>query len=187
MTALPAIDPTTAQPEAAAALAEAQAAFGGHRPQPHPSDGQQPDDAPTLLGYLAFYQALSDGRLGPDVSERIALLVAEQNGCAYCLSAHTYVAERGLQLPAEEITAAREGDSSDPRSRALLRLASAVNSGRGEVPDDVVEAARAAGVSDSEIVEVIWSRRTQCVLELLREGRSVEIAFPPVTLRGSAA
>jgi len=89
MTALPAIDPTTAQPEAAAALAQAKAAFGGTVPNP----ARVMADSPTTLRrYFAFSQALSDGRLGPDVSERIALLVAEQKGCAYCLSAHTHVA-----------------------------------------------------------------------------------------------
>jgi uncharacterized peroxidase-related enzyme len=184
MTALPAIDPTTAQPEAAAALAEAKAAFGGTVPNLTRVMANSPT---TLSGYLAFYQALSDGHLGPEVSERIALLVAEQNGCAYCLSAHTYVADRGLQLPAEEITAAREGDSSDPRIRALLHLASAINSGRGEVPDDVVDAARAAGVSDSEIVEVVGHVAANAFSNYFAKAARVDIDFPPVTLRGSAA
>ena len=61
MTALPAIDPTTAQPEAAAALAEAKAAFGGTVPNLTRVMANSPT---TLRGYLAFYQALSDGRLG---------------------------------------------------------------------------------------------------------------------------
>jgi uncharacterized peroxidase-related enzyme len=184
MTALHAIAPTTAQPEAAAALAEAKAAFGGTVPT---LPRVMADSPSTLRGYLAFSQALSDGGLAPDVSERIALLVAEQNGCAYCLSAHTYVVERELQLPAEEITAAREGDSSHPRIRALLQLASAVNSGRGEVPDDVIERARAAGVSDSEIVDVIGHVAVNAFSNYFAKAARVGIDFPPVALRGSAA
>ena len=184
MTALPAIDPTTAQPEAAAALAEAKTAFGGTVPNLTRAMANSPT---ALRGYLAFHQALTDGRLGPDVSERIALLVAEQNGCAYCLSAHSYVAERGLQLPAEEISAAREGSSSDPRITALLQLASAINSGRGEVPDHVLEAARANGVSDSDIAEVIGHVAVNAFSNYFAKAARVDIDFPPVTLRGSAA
>jgi AhpD family alkylhydroperoxidase len=91
MTVLPAIDPSTAQPEAAAALAETKAAFGGTVPNLTRVMANSPT---TLRGYLAFYQALSDGRLGPEVTERIALVVAEQNGCAYCLSAHVRCSTR---------------------------------------------------------------------------------------------
>lgn len=184
MTALPAIDPATAQPEAAAALAEAKTAFGGTVPRLTRVMANSPT---ALRGYLALHQALTDGRLGPDVSERIALLVAEQNGCAYCLSAHTYVAERALRMPAEEIAAAREGDSSDPRTRALLQLASAINSRRGEVPHDVLEGARAAGVSDAEIAEVIGHVAVNAFSNYFAKAARVDLDFPPVPLRGSAA
>jgi AhpD family alkylhydroperoxidase len=184
MTALPPIDPTTAGPRAAAALARAKAAFGGAVPNLTKVMANSPA---TLEGYLEFSQALSDGLLGPEVSERIALLVAEENRCGYCLSAHTYIAERVLHLPADEIVAARAGESADPRIRTVLRLASAINSGRGEVPDDVVRAAREAGVSDSEIAEVIGHVAANAFSNYFAKAARVAIDFPPVSPRGSAA
>ena len=35
--------------------------------------------------------ALAKGSIGAKTSERIALAVAEINGCSYCLSAHSYL------------------------------------------------------------------------------------------------
>jgi uncharacterized peroxidase-related enzyme len=184
MTALPAIDPTTAEPEAAAALARAKAAFGGAVPNLTKVMASSPA---ALAGYVELTGALAGGLLGPEIRERIALLVAEENGCAYCLSAHTYVAERVLRLPQDEILAAREGASTDPRVRALLRLASAVNKHRGTGADDDVEAARAAGVSDAEIVEVIGHVAANAFSNYLAKTAHVDIDFPPVSPREGAA
>jgi AhpD family alkylhydroperoxidase len=141
----------------------------------------------ALHGYLELFEALPGGQLGPEVSERIALLVAEQNGCRYCLAAHTSIAERALGLPAEEVVAAREGKSSDRRIRTILRLASAINDGRGDVPDDVVEAARAAGVSDSEIAEVIGHVAANAFSNYFAKAARVDLDFPSVALRREAS
>jgi AhpD family alkylhydroperoxidase len=69
----------------------------------------------ALEGYLALSGALGKGRLGAPVRERIALAVAEANGCDYCLSAHSYLGLNLAKLPAAEVDAARDGQSSDPR------------------------------------------------------------------------
>ncbi|TIQ00294.1 MAG: carboxymuconolactone decarboxylase family protein, partial [Mesorhizobium sp.] len=45
----------------------------------------------ALEGYLSLSGALARGRLPAPTRERIALAVAEINGCSYCLSAHTYL------------------------------------------------------------------------------------------------
>ena len=43
----------------------------------------------ALEGYLGLNGALAKGVLTPATRERIALAVAEINGCGYCLAAHT--------------------------------------------------------------------------------------------------
>jgi len=43
----------------------------------------------ALEGYLGLSGALNKGALPAPTRERIALAVAEINGCNYCLSAHT--------------------------------------------------------------------------------------------------
>jgi uncharacterized peroxidase-related enzyme len=184
MTALPAIDPPTARPDAAAALTKARAAFGG----PVPNLTRVMANSPAALqGYLELLEALKGGLIEPEVAERIALLVAEQNGCTYCVAAHTSVAERELQLTVEEIAAARECESSDPRIRTLLQLASAINRGRGDVPDDVVEAAQAAGVSDSEIAEVVGHVAANAFSNYFAKTARVDLDFPPVAPRARAS
>jgi hypothetical protein len=56
-----------------------------------------------------------------------------------------------LRQSDDEIGAAREGEKADPRIRVLLQLASAINIGRGDDDDGIVEGARAAGATDGEI------------------------------------
>ncbi len=46
----------------------------------------------ALEGYLGLNGALAKGTLEPATRERIALAIAEVNGCDYCASAHTYPA-----------------------------------------------------------------------------------------------
>src|SRR5262249_58036407 len=54
----------------------------------------------ALEGYLALMGALNKGKLPAPTRERIALAVAELNGCSYCLSAHSYLA-KNLANPRE--------------------------------------------------------------------------------------
>lgn len=184
MNALPPIDPETAGGEALEALFRARKAFGGATPNLTRVMANSPA---TLHGYLGFSGALDGGVLEPEVRERIALLVAEQNACSYCLSAHTYVSRQALRMPDDEIASAREGESSDPRIRALLQLASAINIGRGDVGDGIVDAARAAGVTDGEFAEVVAHVAANAFTNYFAKAARVDIDFPLVSPREGAA
>ena len=46
---------------------------------------------PGLAGYLGLNSALARGTFDAALREKIAIAVAETNGCTYCLSAHTYL------------------------------------------------------------------------------------------------
>ena len=59
----------------------------------------------ALEGYLGFNGALSKA-LDVRTRERIAIAVAEANGCDYCLSAHTYLALNLAKITAEDAEAA---------------------------------------------------------------------------------
>jgi len=52
----------------------------------------------ALEGYLGLSGALAKGALPAATRERIALAVAEVNGCDYCLSAHTYLGRNLAKL-----------------------------------------------------------------------------------------
>ncbi|WP_329048592.1 carboxymuconolactone decarboxylase family protein [Streptomyces violaceus] len=77
----------------------------------------------ALKGYLGLSAALGEGVLPAGMRERIALAMAELNGCRYCLSAHTRLAPVLAELTTEEIEAARRGTSAEPKAAAVLRLA----------------------------------------------------------------
>ena len=50
--------------------------------------------APAALnGYLQLAQALGQGRLSARQRELIAIAVAQENACAYCLSAHAAIGQ----------------------------------------------------------------------------------------------
>ncbi len=53
----------------------------------------------ALQGYLSLNGALAGGVLPAAVRERLALLVAEANGCDYCLAAHSLWSLKTLAGP----------------------------------------------------------------------------------------
>src|ERR1700676_633358 len=63
----------------------------------------------ALEGYLGLAGALSKGALPAPTRERIALAVAEINGCNYCLSAHTYLGKNLAKLDNPAVAATRTG------------------------------------------------------------------------------
>jgi len=108
----------------------------------------------TLDGYVAFSGALGAGKLSAKVREQIALAVAETNLCRYCLSAHAAIGAKVGLTPAE-IDAARHATAADPKAAAAVRLARAIVTQRGEVSDAELQKARAAGLGDGELLEVV--------------------------------
>lgn len=72
---------------------------------------------------MSLSGALGKGELAAATRERIALAVAEMNGCDYCLSAHTYLARNVAKLDDAEITANRNGASNDIKADAAVRFA----------------------------------------------------------------
>src|SRR5579872_3842890 len=85
----------------------------------------------ALEGYIGMFGALNKGSLPAPTRERIALAIAEFNGCGYCLSAHTYLGKHVAKLDDAEITANRNGASNDPKADAAVRFAVKVAQSRG--------------------------------------------------------
>jgi uncharacterized peroxidase-related enzyme len=104
--------------------------------------------------YLGMSGALAGCVLPPRVREMIALAVAEDNQCGYCLAAHSAIG-KGAGLTPEEIQKARAAKASDPRENAVLTFAKKISSNRGNVTDQDVADARTAGITDQELIEII--------------------------------
>lgn len=132
----------------------------------------------ALEGYLGMSSALAKGRLPAATRERIALAVAELNGCNYCLSAHTYLASNLAKLPAQEIAANRSGRSTDPKADAAVVFARSVAERRGHIADADVAAVRAAGYDDAQIVEIVQHVALNTWTNYLNEVTQTVIDFP---------
>ncbi|WP_325086082.1 carboxymuconolactone decarboxylase family protein [Burkholderia contaminans] len=103
----------------------------------------------ALAGYLQLDENLKSGALSAPQREIISLAIGQFNECGYCLSAHTLIG-KGAGLSPDDIAAARRGSGS-----AVAELAVQVAQTRGNVSDADLTAARAAGLSDAQIVEVV--------------------------------
>jgi len=134
----------------------------------------------TLEGYLGLNGALGKGSLSTQTRERIALAVAQINGCNYCLAAHNYLGSNLAKLSKAEIEAARRGTSSDAKAAAAADFAVKLTNNRGAVSDGDLQAVRDAGYSDAEIVEIIGNVALNTLTNYINEALGTEIDFPTV-------
>lgn len=132
----------------------------------------------ALEGYLGMSGALAKGSLPAPTRERIALAVAQINGCDYCLAAHSYLGKNLAKLSAAEIVANRHGSSLDPKADAAVRFAAKVVRERGRVSEADVKAVRMAGYDDAQIVEIVQHVALNTWTNYINEVAKTEIDFP---------
>src|SRR6516162_4806728 len=101
------IDHATATGETKELLDLIQAAFGTT-----PNSFREMANNPAVLKVVIELSGALEPTLTRKLGEQIAIAIAEQNGCAYCLSAHTAVAHL-LGIDADEIDHNRSGESDD--------------------------------------------------------------------------
>jgi len=140
----------------------------------------------ALSGYLGLSGALGKGELPAATRERIALAVAEINGCDYCLSAHTYLGRNVAKLDDAEMTANRSGASNDPVADAAVRFAAKVTTLRGHVSDEDFRAVKAAGYTDAQVIEIVQHVALNTWTNYINTVGQTEIDFPVITARKAA-
>ncbi len=140
----------------------------------------------ALEGYLGMSGALGKGALPAPTRERIALAVAQINGCSYCLSAHAYLGENVAKLDDAEIAANRAGASNDAKADAAVRFAAKVTESRGKVSAEDVLAVKNAGYSDAQIVEIVQHVALNTWTNYINEVAKTEVDFPVVDARLAA-
>ena len=137
----------------------------------------------ALEGYLGLSSALNKGALPAPTRERIALAIADFNGCSYCLSAHTYLGKNLAKLDDAELIANRNGASNDPIADAAVRFAVKVARKRGHVGEDDVNAVKAAGYDDAQVIEIVLHVALNTWTNYINEVAKTDIDFPVVTPR----
>jgi uncharacterized peroxidase-related enzyme len=130
-----------------------------------------------LQDYLGLSGALGRGVLPAALRERIALLVAETNGCDYCLSAHSAIGA-GAGLSAAAIEAARTGEAETAQDQAALSLARAVLARQGRGAEVELATARSAGWDDAAIVEIVLHVALSLLTNSVNNLAETPIDFP---------
>lgn len=132
----------------------------------------------ALEGYLGLSAALGKGALPAATRERIALAVAQINGCDYCLSAHSYLGKHVAKLDEAEMIANRRGHSHDAKADAAVHFAAEVTKARGHVSDADLEAIRQAGYDDAQLVEIVLHVALNTWTNYLNSVAQTVIDFP---------
>ena len=140
----------------------------------------------ALEGYLSLNGALNKGTLDAKLRERIALAVAEFNGCDYCLAAHDYLGRNVAKLSSDEIDAARDGHSSDPHAAAALRFARRVAESHGRVTDADLAALRAADFTEGAVIEIVVTVALNVLTNYVNNVAQTDSDFPKVSARIAA-
>jgi uncharacterized peroxidase-related enzyme len=135
----------------------------------------------ALEGYLGLSGALGKGALDPRTRERIALAVAEINGCTYCLSAHSYLGKHIAKLDDAEMARNRDGASDDAKASAALRFVTKLVRERGHVGDADVAAVKAAGYDDAQVVEIVVHVALNTLTNYVNGALGTVVDFPEVT------
>ena len=139
----------------------------------------------ALEGYLGLNGALAKGSLEAPTRERVALAVAEVNGCDYCLSAHSYLGKNLSKLSDAEIAANRSGGSTDPKADAAVQFAVKLVEARGHVSDTDIQAVKRAGYTDAQIVEIVLHVALNTLTNYVNVVAETEIDFPVVKAKAA--
>ena len=139
----------------------------------------------ALQGFTANNGTLTK-TLDVKTRERIALAVAQVNGCDYCLSAHSYLGLNLAKISPEEVALNRKGESSDAKANTAVHFAAKVVRERGHVTEADIKAVRDAGYSDSQIVEILAVTAENIFTNLLNVVAETDIDFPVVRASSAA-
>jgi uncharacterized peroxidase-related enzyme len=175
------IDRNATSPDRKELLDSVHAAFGTS-----PNMFRAVANSPAALKSMwSAFGALGSGVIEPKLGEQIAVAVADRNACEYCLAAHTALG-RKAGASAEEMQRAQAGESADAKTQAALRFALKLVNERGQVDDADVQALRAVGFSDEEIVEILAHVALNLFTNYVNVAFAVPVDFPAVKLRGAA-
>jgi uncharacterized peroxidase-related enzyme len=139
----------------------------------------------ALQGFTANNGALTK-TLDVKTRERIALAVAQVDGCNYCLSAYSYLGLNLAKISPEEVALNRKGESGDAKADAAVRFAAKVVRERGHIADTDIKAVRDAGFSDGQIVEILAVTAENIFTNLLNVVAETDIDFPVVRASNAA-
>lgn len=133
----------------------------------------------TLQAYLSLGEVNATGRFSNKFREQLALAIAEENSCDYCLSAHTAIGKmNGLsEFQTED---SRQAKSGDLKESAGLQFAQKITKNRGQVSDADITAVKEAGYDDQDILEIVLNVVSNTLTNYVNHLAQTEVDFPKV-------
>ncbi len=126
------------------------------------------------LNALAEVLLRGDNTLSRGERELIATYVSSLNGCRYCQSVHGAVASHYLEDEDGSLVGQVKQDYAQapisPKIKALLVIAASVQQGGKGVTPAQVDAARAAGATDTEIHDAVLIAAAFCMFNRYVDG-----------------
>ena len=143
----------TARPEARPLLEGAQKQYG-MVPNMYARMANAPDVLSTyLFGYERFRK---NSGFTPAEQEVILLTISYENGCSYCMAAHSWVAHNVSKVPPDMIEAIRTGSPlRDQKLSALSRFTAIMVQKRGKPTKQDAQQFLEAGFEETSILEII--------------------------------
>lgn len=181
MTRITLVTPADATGSVGQTLSDIKSAFGVV-----PNMFRAVANSPAALASMwGSFGALGGGRLGAKLGEQIAVAIADRNNCNYCLAAHTVLGQKS-GASAKEMAEAQASRSADPRTQAALAFAIKVVDARADISAADVDALRAAGFDDGEVVEIIAHVALNLFTNYVNVALDVPVDFPGVKLTRAA-
>jgi AhpD family alkylhydroperoxidase len=141
-------------------------------------------NSPVALKAFVGLQGVSrEGSLSPLTRERVALALAQQNGCDYSLSVHAALG-REAGLTGNEMTANRAGSSEDAKAAVAVKLALSLSEQRGAITNAELFEAREVGHTEADIVEIITHVGMNLITAMIAKASHLEFDAPEASLGG---
>ncbi len=113
---------------------------------------------PGLLAtYVQGYEAFrGQGGFTPAEQEVVLLVISRENGCEYCVGAHSMIADKMSKVPAQALEAVRAGKPiAEPRLAALADFTKTMLDTRGNPTPEDARSFLAAGFTEPQILAII--------------------------------
>lgn len=119
--------------------------------------GRMANLAGLLTTYAHGYEAFRvQGGFTPPEQEVVLLVISRENGCEYCVGAHSMIADKMSKVPPQALEAIRTGKAiADPKLAALAAFTQAMVEKRGNPAPADAAAFLKAGFTEHHILAII--------------------------------
>jgi uncharacterized peroxidase-related enzyme len=129
---------------------------------------------------LAADAVLAAGTLTKRDQEVIKLVISAAGGCDYCVAAHNHLAKLAGVKP-DVLKQIRDGQpTGDAKRDTLVDFVRKLAQSSGTVTDEDFAAIKAAGYSDTQLVEISLAFATTVFTNIFNRINDTEIDFPAV-------